>query len=100
MDFMLMDGIRTYNDIANFFAAKGWGCKQCGKLHSSSWWQCSGDTYCWTCKKLMNMELRGLVWHEYPQVDGDRGMQFDYDEASAGFDYAAWQRQEFERIFG
>lgn len=37
---------------------KGWGCKDCGRKHSPSWWRCEGDIYCLDCKKALWRELR------------------------------------------
>lgn len=103
MNFIIMNGVETYEDMQNWFCAYGWGCKCCGNLYSPEWWQASGDTYCKRCKEDMDAELGDVEFHEYPKIaDTDKtvAMTFKYDENSDGFAYAAWQRQDYERTYG
>jgi len=99
MDFIEIDGIRTYEDISNFYLAQGWGCKNCGQLQSRRWWQCSGDTYCDRCKINVLAPLGDVTLHEYPKTGGP-GMKFEYDENAFGFEYATHMRKEFQRVYG
>jgi hypothetical protein len=99
MDFIKIDGISTYEDISNFYLAKGWGCKSCGWLQSREWWQCSGDTYCEICKVNILVPLGDVVLHQYPRT-GLAGMSFEYEPNSFGFEYAEHMRKDFERVYG
>lgn len=96
-------GLRTYEDIAEANCAEGWGCKCCGKLHSASWWTCpAGDIYCTGCKDHMAGELR-IKFTAFPTREESgltRTVERTYDENSQGFEVAAFQRQEHERIYG
>lgn len=102
MEFMTEDGMRTYEDIEEMYAAIGWGCKCCGELSSPQWWQTSGDTYCKRCKKEMSAELGRLRWHRYPTRKASGLPQtviWKHDPSSQGFEYAAWSRAEYARIY-
>lgn len=103
MEFMTEDGMRTYEDIQELYAAIGWGCKLCGKLSSPAWWQCSGDTYCGRCKTDMSRELGRLKWHRYPTREASglpRTKVWEHNPSSDGFAYAAWTRAEYRRLYG
>lgn len=90
--------IKTYEDVEALFRALGWGCKCCGRLNSASWHEASGDTYCRGCKTHMQAELPGVHFTEYPR--GPRTAQFADEPDGQGFEVAAHQRQEHERIYG
>lgn len=96
-------GTRTYEDIEEFYAAQGWGCKCCGKLSAPSWWTCAaGDIYCGDCKERMRTELR-IKFAAFPTREASglpRTVVHIYDSTSQGFEVAAWQREEYQRIYG
>ena len=99
---MITDGIATYEDVQDFFAAHGWGCKCCGSLDSDAWWQSSGDTYCTRCKKALWNELR-VSSVKYPTraeagVTAALARRWVFNPASEGHQYAAWTRAEYDRI--
>ena len=101
MDFIVQDGIRTYEDISNFYLAQGWGCKSCGQLQSESWYQCSGDTHCKRCTINILEPLGDVDIHEYPRAkEGETILAYVYQGDAFGFEYAEYQRKEFERIYG
>lgn len=95
--------LHTHEDIEEANAAEGWGCKCCGKLSSASWWTCEhGDIYCLGCKRHMASELR-IRFVAFPTRAASgrtRTVVRAYDPTSQGFEVAAWQRQEHERIYG
>lgn len=97
-----MNDISTYEDMQAWMCANGWGCKSCGNLYSPEWNECSGDIYCQRCRAAMDAELNGLVWHQLPHTIDYRATQsFPYAGDDAfGFQYAAQQRKEHERIYG
>lgn len=90
--------LKTYEDVEALYLALGWGCKCCGRLNSASWHQCGGDTYCGGCKRHMQDELGGLKFTEYEH--GPRTVEIIPDETGQGFEVAAHQRMEHERIYG
>lgn len=104
MKFYTEPGHETYEDVQEFHAAKGWGCKCCGELSSPEWWQTSGDTYCKRCKKEMSAELGRLQWHRYPtREEAGKTRTIVWAEqanppAKDGFDYAEWQRADYARM--
>lgn len=97
-----MNEIETYEDVAELYAAEGWGCKCCGKLTSPSWWKGEGgDTYCLRCKKQMWNELR-VRFTKYPtraEAGVTRTVTRVYDPTSQGFEVAAAMRAEYERMY-
>lgn len=89
---------KTYQDVTALYLALGFGCKSCGRLNSISWNECSGDTYCQGCKNMMLSEQPKLKFTEYPH--GPLNIEVKYDARSEGFAQAAYQRMDFERIYG
>lgn len=96
-------GLRTYEDIQEANCAEGWGCKCCGKLYSPAWWTCKdGDIYCTSCTDHMAKELR-IEFAAFPTREEsglERTVERTYDPNSQGFEVAAFQRREHERIYG
>lgn len=96
-------GIRTYEDIAELNATEGWGCKCCGKLHAAAWLTCkSGDIYCPRCAAGMRRELR-IDFVAFPTREESglkRTVERVYNPDSQGWEVAAFQRREHERIYG
>ena len=89
---------KTYQDVTALYLAIGWGCKFCGRLNTVAWYQCSGDTYCQGCKNYMLREQPDLKFMQYPR--GKQTIQVQPDPDSQGFEVAAQQRMEFEKVHG
>ena len=95
------DGLRTYEDVAELYAAEGWGCKMCGQLTSPEWWCCGGDIFCTRCKKALWRELRepSTRFPTRTETGLARTVTRAYNPDSQGFEVAAWQRKEYERLY-
>lgn len=93
----------TQENITNFFATHGWGCKLCGRLVSNygpnSWFQSSDDIYCQPCAVLLCIDP-GVLPVRLPTCAelGIEPTRFERDGSEAGFEYAAHQRREFESL--
>lgn len=92
--------LKTYEDHEAFYKAEGWGCKSCGELSSTDWFEISGDCYCARCTADMKAELgRSIKARKYPRREFlQEPATWEHDPSRFGHQYAEDAREAYAAL--
>jgi hypothetical protein len=98
-----MTELNTYEDIEEFYAAEGYGCKVCGQLTSCDWFASEanlemGDIWCYICKITIGKEVRAKFAKFPHRAKGVTVEPRRYNPASDGWAISEYQKNEHFRF--